>query len=296
MNNDLEREVRELIHRALAEDIGAGDITSQACVPAEAEGRGRLVARQDLTLAGIELLPLIYDHELTPGPPPERRVAFTPLRLNGERLGAGEMIATVAGPVRRLLERERVALNFLQRLCGTATRARQFVEAVSGAGVTILDTRKTTPGMRILEKRAVAAGGAANHRMGLYDAVLIKENHVAAAGGIRQAIEAARRASNNIEVEVRDGEELREAIEAGAQRVLLDNMTPDQVRACVELVRQRADPRAPRVWVEVSGGISLDNVRAYALAGPDFISVGALTHSAPAADISFLLESVTSGE
>jgi len=313
-----ERDVRELIARALAEDLGSGDITTAACVPVDARARGRFVARQELMLAGVELLPLIYEQEV------ETRYA------SGARIAAGEVIAAVAGPARRLLERERVALNFLQHLSGVATHTRRFVDAVAGTGVTILDTRKTLPGLRRLEKQAVAAGGGSNHRMGLYDAVLIKENHVAAAGGIRAAVAAARRAAKGIEVEVRNREEMEEALAAGATRVLLDNMTPEQVRACVALARQTVgaglappegaaspgpgpargsarterEPRtrassAPtnkpgspppqRVLVEVSGGVTLANVRDYALAGPDFISVGALTHSAPAADISFLL-------
>ncbi len=297
----VERELRELIARALAEDLGSGDITTAACVPADVRASGRFVARQELVLAGVELLPLIYEQAVETRHP------------SGARVAAGEVIASVAGPARRLLERERVALNFLQHLSGIATHTRRFVDAVAGTGVTILDTRKTLPGLRRLEKQAVAAGGGSNHRMGLYDAMLIKENHVAAAGGIRAAVEAARRTAKDVEVEVRNGEELEEALAAGAVRVLLDNMTPEQVRACVARVRvavgaglapregaapklrrsaptnKPGSPLSQRVLVEVSGGVTLANVRDYALAGPDFISVGALTHSAPAADISFLL-------
>ncbi len=272
----VEREVRELIARALEEDLGSGDITTATCVPADAPARGQFLARQDLVIAGLELLPWIYELE------PETPYA------SGARVASGEIIATISGPARLLLERERVALNFLQRLSGIATHTRRFVDAVAGTGVTILDTRKTTPGLRRLEKQAVGAGGGSNHRLGLYDAVLIKENHVAAAGGIRAAVEAARRVakSESVEVEVRNQQELAEALEAGAGRVLLDNMTPQQARACVAWVKGRG---AARAQVEVSGGVTLENVREYALAGPDFISVGALTHSAPAADISFLL-------
>ena len=275
-------ETQQLIARALEEDIGAGDITSAACVPADRSASGRFVAKQECVVAGLDLLPVIY--ELQP------EICFP----NGSRVGAGSVIARISGPARRLLERERVALNFIQRLSGIATLTRRFVDAVEGTGVTILDTRKTTPGLRELEKQAVAAGGGRNHRMGLYDAILIKENHVAAAGGIRAAVAAANRGPYPVEVEVRNLEELDEALEAGAARLLLDNMTPEQVRTCVQRVRQRCQQSREReragVLIEVSGGITLANVRQYALAGPDFISVGALTHSAPAADISFLLD------
>ena len=282
-----ERDVRELIARALEEDLGAGDMTTAACVPAGTQARGRFLTRQELVLAGIELLPPICEQEL------ETRQA------SGARIAAGEVIASIAGPARRLLERERVALNFLQHLSGIATYTRSFVDAVEGTGATIRDTRKTTPGLRRLEKRAVLAGGGCNHRAGLYDAVLVKENHIAAAGGVRAAVEAARRVSQSVEVEVRNREELEQALEAGADCVLLDNMTPEQVRNSIMLVKDKttgtedrtADLRPRRVLVEVSGGVTLANVREYALAGPDYIAVGALTHSAPAVDITFLLES-----
>ncbi len=283
-----ERDVRELIARALEEDLGAGDMTTAACVPADARARGRFLARQELVLAGIELLPLVYEQELET------------CQASGTRIAAGEVIASIAGPARRLLERERVALNFLQHLSGIATYTRSFVDAVEGTGATIRDTRKTTPGLRQLEKRAVLAGGGCNHRAGLYDAVLVKENHIAAAGGVRAAVEAARRVSQSVEVEVRNREELEQALEAGADCVLLDNMTPEQVRNSIMLVKDKttgtedrtADLRPRRVLVEVSGGVTLANVREYALAGPDYIAVGALTHSAPAVDITFLLESL----
>ena len=282
-----ERDVQELIARALEEDVGPGDITTAACVPANARARGQFLARQELVLAGVELLPLIYERELET------------CRASGDRIAAGELIAAICGPARRVLERERVALNFLQHLSGIATYTRSFVDAVEGTGATIRDTRKTTPGLRRLEKRAVLAGGGCNHRAGLYDAVLIKENHIAAVGGVRAAVEAARRGSRSVEVEVRNREELEQALAAGADCVLLDNMTPEQVGACVALVRDKtagagakpAGPSPRRVLVEVSGGVTLANVRDYALAGPDYIAVGALTHSAPAADITFLLES-----
>ena len=190
----------------------------------------------------------------------------------------GEQIAAVRGPARTLLTRERVSLNFLQRLSGVATLAAKFVAQVEGTGVRILDTRKTTPGLRVLEKMAAAAGGVVNHRIGLYDAVLIKNNHIRLAGGVRAAIERSRSAGKPIEVEVRTRAEIEEALACGAARVLLDNMTPAEAAAEVEFINHRAE-------TEISGGITLANVRAYAEARPDFISTGAVTHSAIAVDI-----------
>ncbi len=288
----------DLIVRALDEDIGPGDITTRTCVPADARATGRFVAKQELIVAGVELLPVVYDLEpttLAADPRAMRRttdmmaiaprIAFEVKVASGSTAQPGDVIGVVSGLARRILERERVALNILQRLTGIATLTRKYVDAVAGTGVTILDTRKTTPGWRRLEKMAVTCGGGSNHRMGLWDALLVKENHVKTAGGIRQAIQAARQISGPVEVEVRNIEELREAIEGGAERVLLDNMTPAQVKECAQAASRA--PRPPKV--EVSGGVTLATVREYALAGPDFISVGALTHSAPAADISFLL-------
>jgi nicotinate-nucleotide pyrophosphorylase (carboxylating) len=271
-------DVRDAVRRALEEDIGAGDITSQACISAERLARGRFIARQPLVVAGAELLPLIY----------EMRDGVDELELaasSGQTAVDGQCIATVWGRARTLLECERVALNFLQRLSGIATLASRYLEAVAGTGCRILDTRKTTPGLRRLEKMAVAAGGATNHRMGLFDAVLIKNNHIVAAGGIRAALEKARSAGRPIEIEVRSRAELEEALSCGARRLLLDNLNPEQAREWIGII-------AGRATVELSGGITLDNVRAYAEAGADFISVGALTHSAAAADLNFRLELV----
>ena len=264
---------RELIARALEEDIGPGDLTSEACVPQAAQARGRFLAKQDLQVAGIELLPLVYIGSFDP------RI----LESSGRWVTAGTLVAEVSGPARLLLERERVALNFLTHLCGIATLTRRFVERAQG--VTILDTRKTLPGLRALEKLAVAAGGGRNHRLGLYDAVLIKENHIAAAGGIRRALEAVKNGSVPVEIEVRNLEELSQALDAGATAVLLDNFAPETIRRAVDLCRGHAR-------VEVSGGVTLENIAAYAAARPDFISIGALTHSAPAADITFLIDSL----
>jgi len=269
-------EIRELIRRALEEDIGSGDITTMSCVPAEQMASGRFIARERQVIAGIELLPLIYGERGTLD-------ELLPLKAGGQVVELGETLALVRGRASTLLECERVALNFLQRLSGIATLARQFADRVAGTGCRVLDTRKTTPGLRRLEKLAAAAGGITNHRMGLYDAVLIKNNHIAAAGGVRNAVERVRDTGLEVEVEVRTRAELEEALAAGATHVLLDNLTPGEAEAEVRWIAGRAK-------VELSGGIDLDNVRAYAETGADFVSSGAITHSARATDISFRLE------
>jgi nicotinate-nucleotide pyrophosphorylase (carboxylating) len=258
-------DIQRAVESALAEDIGAGDITTNACIGAARKARAEFIAKEDLTLAGVELLTLLFDEG-----------SFS--RQSGDRLPAGTQIAEVRGSARDLLTRERVALNFLQRLSGIATLAAKFVSAVEGTGVRILDTRKTTPGLRVLEKSASAAGGVLNHRMGLYDAVLIKNNHIRMAGGVRTAIEQVRMLNKPIEIETRTHAEIEEALECGAARLLLDNMTPEQAANEIEFIGRRAE-------TEISGGITLENVRAYAEARPDFISSGAITHSAPAVDI-----------
>ena len=271
-------EILEAVRRALEEDIGPGDVTSEACIPAEQSAKGRFIARQELVVAGLELLPVIY----------QMRGGVEELKLyqaSGDGVQSGVALARVRGRARTLLECERVALNFLQRLSGIATLARRYVEAVAGTRCRILDTRKTTPGLRRLEKMAAAAGGISNHRMGLYDAILIKNNHIVAAGGVRPAIERARCAGLPIEIEVRTPEELQEALECGAERLLLDNLTPLEAAEQIRRVAGRAE-------VELSGGITLENVRAYAEAGADFVSSGAITHSAPAVNINFRLELV----
>ncbi len=272
------QEIRDAIRRALEEDIGPGDITTQACVPEDQMASGRFLARERQVIAGIELLPLLYAERGT-------LEELLPLKSSGEFVEAGETLALVRGRARLLLECERVALNFLQHLSGIATLARQFADRVAGTGCKVLDTRKTTPGLRRLEKLAAAAGGITNHRMGLYDAVLIKNNHIAAAGGVRAAIERAMSTgqSLDIEIEVRTRAELEEALAAGAKHILLDNLSP--VEAAIE-VRWIAG----RAKVELSGGIDLDNVRSYAETGADFVSSGGITHSARSTDISFRLE------
>jgi len=266
MNFDISHpDVRAAVDRALLEDLGSGDITTNSCIAADAHAEARFVAKQDLTVAGVELLSLLFD-------------SVELLKKSGDRVTPGQELARVRGESRKLLSRERVSLNFLQRLSGVATLAARFVDEVRGTGVKILDTRKTTPGLRVLEKMAAAAGGVINHRMGLYDAVLIKNNHIRLAGGVRQAMEQARKSGKPLEVEVRTRAEVEEALACGASRILLDNMTPDEAAIEVGLIDHRAE-------TEISGGITLANVRAYAEARPDFISSGAITHSAVAVDI-----------
>jgi len=262
--------IQEIVQNALDEDIGSGDITTQLCVPPERRASGRFIAREPLILSGVELLPLLFG---------ELDVKCS----NGAALGPGGVIAQVRGSARCLLTYERVSLNFLQRLSGIATLTRKYVDAAAGTRCRILDTRKTTPGLRQLEKAAALAGGATNHRIGLYDAVLIKNNHITAAGGVRRALEATRHAQVPVEIEVRTKAELEEALACGAKRLLLDNLTPHEAREWIGIIGGRA-------VVELSGGITLETVRAYAETGADFISVGALTHSAPAVDINFRLE------
>jgi nicotinate-nucleotide pyrophosphorylase (carboxylating) len=261
--------IRLAVERALAEDVGSGDITTDACIGADLQAEARFVAKQSIVLAGVELLSILYDNPVI-------------RKRSGEPVEPGEEIAIARGPARMLLTRERTALNFLQRLSGVATMAAKFVGAVEGTGVRILDTRKTTPGLRVLEKLAAAAGGVVNHRMGLYDAILIKNNHIRLAGGVRIAIERARSSSittnKPIEIEARTHVEIEEALAGGVARILLDNMTPEQCATEIEFIGGRAE-------TEISGGITLENVRAYAEANPDFISSGSITHSAPAVDI-----------
>lgn len=265
-------DIIEAVRRALVEDIGSGDLTTNLCVPDNAKGSGIFLAREPMIVTGVDLLPILYDGE-------DIEVLFR----DGTPIETDVVFARVSGSIRRLLELERTTLNFLQRLCGIAVTTRKFVKAVEGTGCVILDTRKTTPGLRRLEKLATRVGGAWNHRFGLFDAVLIKNNHIAAAGGVQQAVEKAKKQNElPIEIEVRNLTELDEALDAGASHLMLDNFTP-------ELVHQAMRKVTCDVKIEVSGGITAENVREYADAGPDFISIGAITHSAPATDISFRL-------
>lgn len=268
----------DLIERALAEDLGDGDLTSAAVVPEDARARARIEQKAEGCVAGLDVAQAVFERV---GP----RLAFRAGVAEGE-WRTGGAVAEVEGPARAILAGERVALNFLARLSGVATLTARFVHAVEGTGARVLDTRKTTPGMRALEKQAVVAGGGESHRAGLDDALLVKENHAALAGGVA---EAARRALAGapadlpVQVECSSLDEVEQALAAGVRLVLLDNMEPAELREAVRLCAGRAE-------TEASGGITLENVRAVAESGVDRISVGALTHSAPALDLSLLLE------
>ena len=270
--------LRAAVARALAEDVGSGDVTTAATVPAGARARATIVQKAPGVIYGIEAAVLSFTL-LDPG------VAVESAGAEGEWRAAGSVVLVLSGPARALLTGERTALNFLGRLSGVATATALAVRELEGTGARVLDTRKTTPGLRALEKAAVAAGGGTNHRFGLDDAILVKENHIAAAGGIGAAVAAARAGAGGlpIEVEVRDGAEIAEALEAGAPRMLLDNMTVAQLRAAVIQVGGRAQ-------LEASGNVTLETLREVGATGVDFVSMGALTHSAPALDLSLSLE------
>lgn len=261
----------------LAEDLGGrvsteGDITATACLPADARMAALLVPREPVVLAGLPLAAAFF-RALDP------EAQLEPLAADGDRLAAGTPVLRVEGRARALLAAERSALNTLQHLTGIATLTRSYVEAIAGTGATLLDTRKTLPGLRALEKHAVRMGGGRNHRMGLFDAPMVKDNHIAAAGGVREAVIACKAAGlSNITVEVDRLDQIEPALAAGADRLLLDNMAPPMLREAVALV-------AGRVPTEASGGVRLDSIRAIAETGVTFISVGRITQSAPAADI-----------
>ena len=269
-----------ILRAAIAEDLGtAGDITSDATVPEDAEARGRIVARADGCIAGLG--PALRVFSLL-----DDAVATRALVSDGTMVEAGTELATLTGPARAILAGERVALNLLGRLCGIATATREFVDRVAGTNATIVDTRKTTPLLRALEKMAVRAGGGGNHRMGLYDAILIKDNHIRAVGSAEAAVVRARQhagAGTNLEVEIEDLADLEGVIAAGADSVLLDNMAPTLMRTAVTQA-------AGRCALEASGGITLEGVREVAETGVDFISVGWITHSAPSLDVALDFE------
>jgi nicotinate-nucleotide pyrophosphorylase (carboxylating) len=276
-----------LVDMALAEDRGSGDWTSRWVVPARTRASARVVAKADGVLAGLSIASVVF-MRLDP------KVEFTSAVSDGAEVREGDVVCTIRGPARTILTGERTALNFLQRLSGIATMTRKFVDAIAGTETRILDTRKTTPGLRTLEKAAVKAGGGENHRVGLYDMVLIKENHIAIAGGVAEAIKRVHDSNNRglrVEVEVRNKDELRTALASGCDFVLLDNMDVQSIRECVRVVKQQA----PQVKTEASGNMSLDRVRAVAETGVDYISVGALTHSVTALDLSLLMQTRNDG-
>ncbi|MGI8556682.1 MAG: carboxylating nicotinate-nucleotide diphosphorylase [Pyrinomonadaceae bacterium] len=269
----------------LAEDLGRGDITTQATVPPDSRGAGKFLAKEDLIVCGLEVAEAVFAH-LDPENP-ELEIIFD----DGEEVEAGTVFAALKGYADVLLAGERVALNLMQRMSGIATLTSQFVKAIEGTNAQIVDTRKTTPGLRMLEKYAVTVGGGKNHRLGLDDGVLIKDNHIALAGGIKAAVRAAQEKIGHlhkIEVEISNWAQLREAVEAGADIIMLDNQTPEEARKLVEM----AHNLNPAILLEASGNMSLDTVRSYAEAGVDLISVGKITHSARAMDISFKIQTM----
>ena len=269
----------ELIQLALQEDIGPGDITTDNLVAPDTRGHATIVAKQDLVIAGLAVAESVF-RTLEPG------IEFSARFSDGDRIPAGSEVVALKGTLAALLKGERTALNFLQRLSGIATQARAYVKAVSGSGVKLVDTRKTTPGWRVLEKYAVRVGGAHNHRMGLYDGVLIKDNHIAVCGGIGAAVKKARTAISHlvkVEVEAASLEEVEQALAAGADIIMLDNMDQGQIEAAVRLIDKKA-------LVEISGGVTRERLKELARTGVDLISIGALTHSATAVDLSMNIE------
>lgn len=270
-------EIQDIVRLALAEDIGSGDITTLLTVPESARATGRMRAKQALTLAGVELVPVIFE-AIAPG-----QCRCELLHYSGAKVAKGAEIAIVTGPARALLTGERTALNFVQRLSGVATAASAYAALMEGTSCRVLDTRKTTPGLRRLEKQAAHAGGATNHRHGLFDAVLIKNNHITAAGSVRAALEKTLGSGVPVEIEVRTREELDEALHNGATHLLLDNLTPAEAKEWINYIRSVKQG----VTIELSGGINLSSARAYAETGADFLSSGSITHSAIAVDINF---------
>jgi nicotinate-nucleotide pyrophosphorylase (carboxylating) len=278
-------EILGQIGEFLREDIGRGDITTQATVAPDVRGMGRFLAKEDLVVCGLEVAEAVFAHLDPENPEIEAIVS------EGDEVKAGTVFATLKGFADVLLAGERVALNLIQRMSGVATLTRQYVKAIEGTNARIVDTRKTTPGLRLLEKYAVTIGGGKNHRLGLDDGVLIKDNHVALAGGITEAITMAKIKVGHlhkIEVEIGNWAQLREAVEAGADIIMLDNQTPEEAEKLVQMSRQLN----PHVLIEASGGMDLDKVRNFAEAGVDLISVGRITHSAKAVDISFKIQTI----
>jgi nicotinate-nucleotide pyrophosphorylase (carboxylating) len=272
--------IGNLIDLALSEDIGSSDITSQTLIPGSLTGKAIIVAKQEGIIAGLEVAKRVFQSV-------DSKIVFKYLKNDGGQVKVKDRIALIQGKVRSILSAERTALNFLQRLSGIASLTAKYAERIKGTKAKILDTRKTNPGMRILEKYAVKIGGGENHRMGLYDMILIKENHIKAAGGILKAVKKAKSKFGNrkIEVEVRDFKETIEAALTATDWIMLDNMNVREMKKAISLIRSANR----KIKIEASGGVTLKNVRDIALTGVDFISVGALTHSAPALDLSLIL-------
>jgi nicotinate-nucleotide pyrophosphorylase (carboxylating) len=271
----LPSDILECIRRALAEDIGPGDATTNSIVPAEASMRGQIIAKQNGVIAGLDVAQAVYEMV-------DKYVNFHPEVDEGARVTNRQALALVSGRTRSLLTAERTALNFLGRISGIATLTRSFVDAVAGTQAIILDTRKTAPGLRLVDKLAVRRGGGQNHRIGLYDMVLIKDNHIDYSGSITLAVQRARSGAPGLEIEVeaRTLDDVREALTIGVERILLDNMTPESMAEAVRLTAGRAK-------LEASGNVTLETARKIAGTGVDYISVGALTHSAKVFDVSF---------
>jgi nicotinate-nucleotide pyrophosphorylase (carboxylating) len=287
-----------LVKFALSEDVGTGDVTTLNAVPSNVGARAAIVAKATGIISGIDIAGLTFREV-------DATIKFKPVARDGQEVPAGAALATLTGSAASIMTAERTALNFLMRLSGVATLTRKYVDAIAGTGATILDTRKTTPGLRILEKYAVLCGGGQNHRLALWDMYLVKDNHIRAARGLTNAIDRIQRTRRDLllEVEVESLDQLREALRPEVDRILVDNQPPDTVRRCVEEVDRwyaLNPPDHPRVregarrWpeVEVSGGLQLTTVRAFAETGVDYLSVGALTHSAPALDLSLEIEEV----
>lgn len=281
-----EESVLAIVQLALAEDIGSGDATTTAVVDPSRRAVGRVIAKESGVLSGVEAVRSVI-HQV------DAAVTLEVHHDDGSRVSAGTEVLTLRGSARSLLSLERVALNFLQRLSGIATLTSRYVAALEGTSVRVIDTRKTTPGMRALEKAAVRHGGGANHRFGLYDAMMIKDNHIIAAGGITEAVRRARgsRPDLYVVVEARSLEEVEEVARLGVEQILLDNMDPEMIRSSVDVIRRvELEQTLSQTWIEVSGGVVLETIRSKALPGVDLISVGALTHSARALDLSLELE------
>ena len=274
--------IDDLLTLAFAEDIGDGDATTLSTIPAEEMGRQHLLVKEEGILAGVEIARKVF-RKFDPS------LKMTVFIGDGAHVKPGDIAFVVEGPVRSLLQTERVMLNIMQRMSGIATVTERYQSKLEGLNCKVLDTRKTTPVMRLLEKQAVKIGGGANHRIGLFDMILIKDNHVDFAGGIDKAVDAARNWCKEngkdlrVEVEVRNEDEIRQAIKAGADRIMLDNFTPERTCGAVRIIREEG----PGIEIESSGGITLDTLRAYGETGVDFISVGALTHSVKGLDMSF---------